>query len=205
VKILAEIPAAASPDARAGTLRRRDMEAFEGLLAGLAGRRSVLIAGAGPGRRRAAIGLAATAVAAGTSTALLECDLADPGLADALGLANAPGLCEYLGGAVTAEEILHPVILAGPGAGRAVEPLVCAVAGRRSGAAAELLAGDRLAQALAGLQAAYELVVVAGPLLEEWSVLSLLWDHVDATVACLGRTEAKRKLTFPVAGVVIED
>lgn len=204
MKVLAEIPSRPSPDLPAGTLRRRDLEAFDGLLAELRTRRSMLMTGDAPGCRRTAIGLAAAAAAAGTRTALLECDLAQPGLADALGLANAPGLHEYLRGTARVEQILNPVVLTGPGSGRATEPLACVVAGRPSRNAPRLLGGDGLARALAGLHDAYELVVIAGPRLEEWSLLSLLWGHVDATIACLGRAEAKRKLSFPVAGVVIQ-
>jgi Mrp family chromosome partitioning ATPase len=122
VKVLAEIPPRPSPDLRTGTLRRGDLEAFGGLLEELRGARVVLIAGEVPGRREASVGLAAAAAAVGTRTALLECDLVEPGLADALGLATAPGLHEYLLEKVEAEGILKPVVLAGPGSAEATEP-----------------------------------------------------------------------------------
>jgi Mrp family chromosome partitioning ATPase len=205
VRVLAEIPARSSPDLRAGTLRRCDLEAFGGLLEELSGTRSMLMTGTAPGMQAAAIWLATAAAATGTRTALVECDLAAPTLADALGLANAPGLHEYLRGTANAEEILNPVVLAGPGSAEATEPLVCVVAGRPSRDGPQLFASDALAQALLGLRAAYDLVVVAGPCLDEWGSLSLLWAHVDATIACLGRAESRRSLSLPVAGIVIQD
>lgn len=205
MRVLAEIPARSSPDLRAGTLRRCDLEAFDGLLKELGGARSVLITAAAPGRPVAAIGLATAAAATGTRTALVECDLAEPALADALGLANAPGLHEYLLGEVGAEEVLNPVVLAGPGSAGATEPLVCVVAGRPSREGPRLFAADGLAQALAGLRAAYDLVVLSAPRLQEWGSLSLLWAHADVSIACLERGESQRKLSFPVAGIVIQD
>lgn len=204
MKVLAEIPPRSSPDLRAGTLRRCDLEAFGGVLEALRGARSVLMTGAGAGRRGAAVGLAAAAAAAGTRTALLECDLVDPGLADALGLANAPGLHEHLRGAVEAEGILKPVVLAGPGSARATEPLVCVVAGRPSTEGPRLFASDVFAQALAGLRAAYDLVVIDGPPLRDEHSLRTLLALVDSTIACLGPSES-RKLPISVAGLVIQN
>jgi Mrp family chromosome partitioning ATPase len=204
VRVLAEIPTRSSPDLRAGTLRRRDLEAFDGLLGELGGAGSVLMTGAGSGRKAAAIGLATAAAAAGTRTVLLECDLADPTLADSIGLANAPGLHEFLDGAADSTQILSPVVLAGPGSAAATEPLVCVVAGRPSRDGLRLLASDALARAIVGLRAAYGLVVVAGPALGELDSLSLLLAHVDATIACLDRGESPRKLPVQVAGVVIQ-
>ncbi len=204
MRVLAEIPPRSAAELRAGTLRRCDLEAFERLRQELGGASAVLATGPGPGRRRVAIGLAATAAAAGTRTALLECDLAEPGLADALGLANAPGLHEHLADGVGAERVLKPVALAGPGSAEAAEPLVCVVAGRPSAEGARLFASDGFAQALAGLRAAYELLVLDGPRVEDWGSLSLLAAQADATIACLDRAESDRGLPIPVAGVVIE-
>jgi Mrp family chromosome partitioning ATPase len=84
VRFLGEIPAPASTALRAGTLRRCDQEALDGVLGELEGRRTVLVTGDRRRKRSLAIGLAAAAAASGTRTALLECDLAEPTLAEAL-------------------------------------------------------------------------------------------------------------------------
>jgi Mrp family chromosome partitioning ATPase len=204
VRVLAEIPPRSPPDLRAGSLRRSDLEALSGLLEELRGARSVLITGEGTGRRGAAAGLAAAAAAAGKSTALLECDLVAPGLADALGLALAPGLHEYLRGTADVESILKPVVLAGPGSAEAREPLVCVVAGRPSAAGPRLLASDAFAQALAGLRAAYDLVVIDGPPLRDEQSLRAVLALADSTVACLGPTDS-RNLPVTVSGLVIQN
>ncbi len=204
MRVLAEIPSRSSPELRTGSLRRSDLEAFDVLLGELGAARSVLMTGTGEHPRRAAVGLAASAAAAGTRTALLECNLADPGLADALGLANAPGLHEYVTGAAAAEAVLRPVVLAGPGSAGATEPLVCIVAGRPSADAPRLFASERFAHALAGLRDAYELLVIDSPRLVEWGSLSLLTPRVDTVLACLGASEPRR-LSLPVAGLVIQN
>lgn len=203
MKVLAEIPARSSPDLRTGTLRRGDLTAFGGLLEKLGGTRSVLMTGEAPARRQAAAGLAAAAAAAGSRTALLECDLADPGLADALGLANAPGLHEFLRGSAEVEEILKPVVLAGPGSAAATEPLVCVVAGRPSADGARLFASDAFARALSGLRATYDLVVIDGPPLRDEHSLRALLMLADSTVACLGPSDP-RSLPVSVSGLVIQ-
>ena len=205
VRVLAEIPARSSPDLRAGTLRRCDLEAFERLLEKLRDTRSVLMTGAGPSRRPVAVGLAAAAAAAGTRTALLECNLAEPRLADALGLANAPGLHEHLRGTVDAAEILKPVVLAGPGSAKATEPLVCVVAGRPASDGSALLASDGFGQAVKGLRSAYDLVVIDGPSLQDAPSLDALLAHADSAIACLGPEEPRRNLPIPVAGLVIQN
>lgn len=205
MKVLAEIPARTSPDLRAGTLRRSDLAAFESLLEKLDGARSVLMTGEAPRRRQAAVGLAAAAAAAGTRTALLECDFATPGLADALGLANAPGIHEFLLGGVEVAEILRPVALAGPGSAAATEPLVCVVAGRPADDGGALLASAGFRRAVDGLRAGYELLVIDGPPpADEYAPRSLL-GLVDASLACVAASEARRKLSVPVAGLVVQN
>lgn len=203
MKVLAEIAARSSSGLRTGTLRRSDLEAYGGLLGGLGGAGCVLVTGYGSDRRSVAAGLAATAVAAGTRTALIECDLAEPGLADALGLANAPGLHDYLLGTVDAEAIVKPVVLAGPGSAAATEPLVCVVAGRQANDSLPLLASDRFRQAIEGIQAAYELVVIVGPPLRDKYALRAAIGLVDATLLCVGPGDSRRKLPIPVTGLVV--
>lgn len=204
MKVLAEIPPPSSSDLRTGTLRRSDLEAFGGLLGELSGRRSVLITGDAPGRRRASAGLAAAAAAAGARTALLECDLAEPGLAEALGLAGAPGLHEYLRGGVESEAILKPVALAGPGSAGASEPLVCIVAGRPAEDAAALLASERFRHATLGLRDAYELLVIDGPPPPREAELLAAMAVADATLAWVSRPEAPPSLPVPVDGLLVQ-
>lgn len=203
MKLLAEIPARSASELRMGSLRRRDLEAYGRLLAELAGARCVLATGHGSEPRRAvAVGLAATAAARGSRVVLVECGLADPGLADALGLANAPGLREYLHGAAERQQILRPLVLAGPGSAGATEPLVCVVAGRPAADGQHLLSSDAFARALAGLRDAYELVVVDGPSLRDENSLRSVLPLADATIACLDPSEP-RSLPVSVSGLVI--
>jgi hypothetical protein len=205
VKVLAEIPAQADRAPRAGTLRRRDLEAFGALLARLGGRRSVLLVG-DPGRRRAvAVGLATAAAAAGTRTALVECDLAEPNLAEALGLASAPGLNEYIRGEADADGILEPLVLAGPGAQAADGPLVCVVAGRPTPDATVLLGSERFRHAMAKLRNAYELVVIDGPPWSGPAALAAAAAEADATLACVGRGEPPPRTDLPLAGLIVQD
>jgi hypothetical protein len=173
VKVLAEIPARASAGLRAGSLRRGDLEAYGRLLEKLDGARTVLTVG--PTRQAVALGLATTAVARGLRAVLVECDLAEPSLADSIGLANAPGLSEFLGGAADASEILKPVVLAGPGSVDAVEPLLCVVAGRPVDDPSVLLTS--LPKAIDGLAESYDLVVVESASGEL---------PADRTIACVG-------------------
>lgn len=204
MKILAEIPARSSPELRTGSLRRGDLEAYGGLLEKLAGARCVLATGNEPATARTVtVGLAATAASRGSRVAVVECGLADPGLAEALGLSTTPGLHEYLRGAADSEAILKPVVLAGPGSAEAVEPLVCVVAGRPSGDGAHLLGSDAFARALAGLRGDYELVVIHGPPLRDENSLRPVLPLADATIACLGPAES-RSLPITVSGVVIQ-
>lgn len=204
MKVLAEIRARTSADLRPGTLRRGDLAAFERLLEKLGGAQVVLMTGDAPGRREAATGLAAAAAAGGARTALLECDLGEPGLADALGLANAPGLHEFLAGGAEVGEILRPVVLAGPGSAAATEPLVCVVAGRPAHDGGALLASDAFRRAVEGLRDSYDLLVIDGPPLADEHALRSLLGLVDASLACIPAAEARRKLPLPVTGLVVQ-
>ncbi|HEY5814916.1 MAG TPA: hypothetical protein VIS95_01090 [Solirubrobacterales bacterium] len=204
MKVLAEIPSRPSAELRTGTLRRGDLEAFRGLLERLAGARAVLVAGDTAARQQVAAGLAAAAAAEGTRTALLECDLERPGLADALGLAGAPGLGEYLRGDAEAEAILKPVVPAGPGSAAAEEPLVCVVAGRPAADAERLLASERFRHAVSSLRATYELLVLDGPPPGRDAELLAAMAVVDATVAVVDGADAAPSLPAPVAGLVVQ-
>lgn len=202
MKVLAEIPPRSSLEEHTGTLRRADLEAFDGLLRELGAAHVVLLTGSGAARREVAVGLATAAVAGGRRTALLECDLVEPWLADALGLAGAPGLHEHLRGTAAVEDVLRPVVLAGPGSAGAGEPLVCIVAGRPTAEGPRLLVSAALAEALSGLRAAYELVVIAGPPFGDEHSLRALLTQADSTIACLSPSDS-RSLPISVSGLVI--
>jgi Mrp family chromosome partitioning ATPase len=205
VRVLGEIPAPGPTALRAGTLRRCDQEAFGRLLEELRDIRAVLVTGDRARSRMAAVGMAAAAAAAGTRTALLECDLAEPALAEALGLATVPGLREHLCGETDPSRILKPVALAGPGSAAALEPLVCVVAGRPATDAKTLLESEAFSKATENLRDAYELVVFAGPPQgARDGSLEAVARQADATLACVGRSDRVPRLPVPVTGVVVQ-
>jgi Mrp family chromosome partitioning ATPase len=205
VRILGEIPAPGPTPPRLGALRRCDQEAFDRLLGELDGARLVLVTGDRVRKRTAAVGLAAAAAAAGTRTVLLECDLAKPTLAEALGLATVPGLREHLRGETDPSRTLKPLALAGPGSAAALEPLVCVVAGRPAVDAAALLESEAFPRVTASLRDAYGLVVVVGPPhgARDGS-LEAVAAQADATLVCMGRSDVVPGLPVPVTGLVIQ-
>jgi polysaccharide biosynthesis transport protein len=204
VKVLAEIPARSSSELRTGTLRRADLAVYGSLLEELRPARSVLVTGEAPGRRGAAAGLAAAAAATGIRTALLECELAEPGLAEALGLAVAPGLHEYLRGTADSEAILKPVALAGPGSAEASDPLVCVVAGRPADDGAVLLDSERFRHAVSGLENAYELLVIDGPPPGRVAELLATMAVAEVTLVWSERGTPAPSLPGPAAGLVVQ-
>jgi Mrp family chromosome partitioning ATPase len=205
VRVLAEIPARSSPGLRPGTLRRGDLDAYAGLLERLGGARAVLVIGDAPGRHEGALALATAAAAAGTRTALLECELSQPTLADSLDLANAPGLHEYLLGEAEPERILKPVVLAGPGSADAGDALVCVVAGRLGGEAAVLLASERCRHALRGLRDSYELLVIDGPSSQVGSApLVSVASEADAVIVWVEGATQPPELPVAVTGLVVQ-
>ncbi len=187
--VLAEISGPAPGEARAWSLRRADLKALTNLLEGLDDRRAVLVGG--DEGLAGAIALAAAASASGRRTALVECDLARPRLAVELGLGLGPGLHEYLRWEATAAEILQPLVLAGPAARGATDPLVCVVAGRPAADAATLVNLESFRHALAKLRAAYDLVVLAGPALDSGDgALTAVAGGADTLLAAISPTTA---------------
>jgi len=205
VRVLGEIPPPSSPPA-AGALRRRDLEAFERLLAELPGVGSVALGGEAACRRTTAIGLATAAAARGIRTVLVESEMGDPTLAEALGLATAPGLSDYLRGEADAGGVLKPLVLAGPGSIAAREPLICVVGGRPVAEPLALLRSDALRRVVAGLRGAYELVVLeAGEArVDHDGSLPLLAAQAEATLFCVGGMDGVPQPPFPVTGLVVQ-
>lgn len=211
--VLAEIAGPAPGETRAWSLRRGDLQALAKLRGSLDRQRVVLVSG--DESLAGAIALAGTVSAAGRRTALLECDLVYPRLAEDLGLAAAPGLHEYLRWEATAPEILQPLALAGPASGGVSHPLVCIVAGRRAADPATLIGLDSFRHALAKLRRAYDLVILAGPALDSsYGSLEALAAQADTLLAAVspalasGRPNRElrsglHRLPVTVAGAIV--
>jgi Mrp family chromosome partitioning ATPase len=182
--VLAEIAGPAPGETRVWSLRRADLAALAKVQEGLEPHCALLVSGAAG--LTGAVAIAAAASAAGRSTALLECDLVRPSLATELGLVAAPGLHEYLRWEATANEILQPLVLAGPASSTASDPLICVVAGRPAADAATLVGLDSFRHALAKLRSAYDLVILAGPGLESGDgALQAIAAQADTLVAAV--------------------
>jgi Mrp family chromosome partitioning ATPase len=208
--VLAEI--AGPPEGtRAWSLRRSDYEGLEGALSRLAAARVVLVSGEGEAPLPAAIALGAASAAAGRRTILLECDLARPRLAAQIGLVAAPGVHEYLRWEAGPADVLQPVMLAGPAAGGAGEPLVCICGGRPASKTETLLGLQSFAHLVEKLRGAYELVVVVGPpAVTEPDACSIAARQADAVLAALPSghgdkplRSAIKRLEIPVLGAIV--
>ncbi|HEX3239120.1 MAG TPA: hypothetical protein VHR18_03165 [Solirubrobacterales bacterium] len=165
--VLAEVSAFAPGAEQVWSLRRADFERLTEVADGLGDKRTVLVTGGTELGGPLAIALAGAAGAAGRRTVLVECDIARPRLAVDLGLEPTPGLHEYLRWEATPEQVLQPMALAGPAAGAASEPLVFVAAGRQVPDPATLFGLQSFRHMCTKLGAAYDLVVLAGPRLDE--------------------------------------
>lgn len=164
--------------------------------------RSILVTSPLPeeGKSTVAASLAATNVAAGKRTLLIEADLRRPTLAARLGVAAEPGLTDHLVGNATVAEVLQTVVLPLPddsngsaanGSG-AAHQLVCVTAGSRSPRPAELLGSKRMHDFLAAVSQTYEVVVVdTSPILPVSDTLELL-HHVDSVLLCVRSSSTTR-------------
>jgi Mrp family chromosome partitioning ATPase len=165
--ILAEIGAPDPAEGRrAWGLRRGDLEQLGAVREKLGARRVVLVTGDERATGTVAVALAGVAAAAGTATALVECDVEHPRLAADLGLQSAPGLHEYLRWEATAADVVQPLALAGSAAGEEPAALACVCAGRPSTSAQALLGLGSFHHMTTKLREAYGMVVLLGPPLE---------------------------------------
>jgi Mrp family chromosome partitioning ATPase len=195
---------------RAWSLRRGDFEALEQGLRRLEGQRVVLVSGHRQAAPVAAIALAAAASARGRRTILVECDLAQPQLAASVGLAATPGLHEYLRWEAEPADVLQPVALGGPAVNGSADPLACVCAGRPASKSETLLGLQSFAHMVEKLRAAYGLVLLSGPPIEESGPLRVAASQADAVVAGLpasaagGRALGKaiKRLPIPALGAI---
>lgn len=211
--VLAEISGPVAGAEGAWSLRGQDFERLAAVRERLDGHRAVLVTGADEPARVLAAALAGATAAVGRRTVLLDCDLAQPRLATDLGLAQTPGLHEYLRWEATPPEILQPLILAGPASAGAAEPLVCISAGRGARDPRTLFGLQSFRHMTTKLRAAYELVVIAGPAIDDEDALPVLAAQADALLVAIpgqpsGREarelrDAVRKLPAEPLGAVI--
>ena len=202
--VLAEISASPAPgDARPGTLRRADFEALGALLAKLAGSRAVLVTGGEEGKSAVALGLAAAADRRRQADGAAGVRPGQPGACRGArpGALSGPSRVPALGGERAADPpVGRP---RRPASGGATAPLVCVVAGAPTPDGATLLASEGFRHAAAKLRSAYELLVLDGPPTGRGEgSLKTVADQADATLACLGPSEAFKRLPVPVTGVI---
>jgi hypothetical protein len=200
--VLVAVERSERSSSRPGALGRAELQTFAELATKLAKTGSVFLTG--PAKGQVSLGLAAAATAEGRRVALLECDLAEPALAERLGLASGPGLHDYLVDEADAGEILQPLVLAGPAAGRAIEPLTCIVAGEPEPKPVALLDSERCDHAIERLKRAYDLLLIDGPpLSEDVDALRALTEHTAVTIACGAAGELPKRMPVPVTGLVV--
>ena len=191
--LLGEVGPASGGDDRPWSLRRGDLERLEEIRRKLDGNPAILITGAAPERSRLlATALAGASCAAGVRTALLECDLARPRIALDLGLAERPGVHEYLRWEATPEEIMQPLVAAGSAAATA-EPLVCVAAGRQAPDPTVLLGLESFRHMAARLRGAYERLLVIGPPLADAAALAAVAAQADAVLVAVGPESSSRR------------
>lgn len=200
--VLVEVERSDRASSRPGALGRAELRAYTELATKLAKTGSVFLTG--PAKGQVSLGLAAAATAEGRRVALLECDLAEPALAERLGLSSGPGLHDYLVDEADAGEILQPLVLAGPAAGGATEPLTCIVAGEPEPKPVALLDSERCDHAIERLKRAYDLLLIDGPpLSEDVDALRALTEHTAVTIACGAARDLPRRMPVPVTGLVL--
>lgn len=191
--VLAEIGPPTSSNGRAWGLRRTDLEQLGAVRERLGERRVVLVTGAEEAAPTVAVALAGAAAAAGVATALIECDVENPRLAEDLGLQPEPGLHEYLRWEATPADVVQPLALAGSAAAPGAAALACVVAGRAGGSTRALLGLGSFHHMTAKLRAAYELVVLLGPPLEgAGGALDTAAAEADCSIAALAERPNRR-------------
>jgi polysaccharide biosynthesis transport protein len=172
--------------------------------------RSVLVTSAAPdeGKTTVSVGLAAAAAQVGQNVLLLEVDLRRPSLAAMLGIAQAPGLSEYLAETAEPRSVVQAVPVAPLVAGGQAPSVqsgarfACITAGALRSDGARLLSSERLATAITELREAYDLVVLDGsPLLAAADSMDLI-RHADTVLVCARLQSTKRDQVRALRSVI---
>lgn len=169
--------------------------------------RTVLVtsAGAQEGKSTVAACLAATTVASGQRTLLVDCDLRRPVLAARLGVADRPGLTDYLTGHAQPGDIVRSVPIihqslngssnGGKGSPAYVEDqrLACVVAGTPAPRPADLLGSDGFRKFLAEVSEVYDSVILdSAPILTAADTLEIL-PSVSSVLLCVRLRQTTRE------------
>jgi succinoglycan biosynthesis transport protein ExoP len=158
--------------------------------------RTIVVTSAVPeeGKSSVAACLAMAHAGAGKRTLLVECDLRRRVLAGRFGIAEAPGLSDYLAGHSAPSEILQIVPV--PGAesanGSAPPSLVAITAGSAPPRPADVLSSERFAGFLEKVARAYDRVIIdCPPLLPVADTLEIV-PHVNCLLLCVRLDRTKR-------------
>ncbi len=170
------------------------------------GIRSVIIVSAvgGEGKTTLSCHLATSLARSGRTVALVDFDIRRPSVAKVFKLDNSPGVCDYLVGAASVDEILRPSALPG---------LTVAVAGQMTKETVATLSGSGVTKLIEELKQRFDFVIVdSSPILPVTDSL-LVSQHVDAALFAIRRdvsrvakvTAAAHRLTLlgvPLLGAV---
>lgn len=212
--VLAEIGGPERSEQRPWSLRRADFERLAPLRERIGPNRAVLVSGGDGVAATLAVALAGSSAACGRRTVLVECDLERPRLAAELGLAESPGVHEYLRAEASAAQVLQPLALGGEAAAAATGPLICVTAGRQAADPATLLGLGSFRHMAEKLRHAYQLLVLLGPPLGAGEgVLPALAAEADGVIVALPQSArrratraagtALRQLPAPALGAVL--
>ena len=185
------LPAGQSPTQAATDLRSAFSEAYRSVRTALQFAtsdglpRSLFItsATAGEGKTTTAAELASNIALLGKRVVLVDGDLRNPSIHRALGLGNATGLSTLLAGGATLADALQA-------SGR--DNLSVLTAGPLPPNPPELLAGDRLPQLLAELQARCDVVIIDGPPVLGLADAPLLAHQAQSTLLVVSADEGRR-------------
>ncbi len=168
--------------------------------------RSILITSAvsEEGKTTVALGLAMSAAVAGLRTVLIEADVHRPVHAKRLGLAQGPGLTDYLRGGIVPSAVVQQYAFVDPSSRRGqtngsasngtVSRIACITAGTPRSFPATALGSEEFANVISQVSEVYDLVVIdTAPLLAVPETLEII-AFADAIVLCarLGRTTVEQ-------------
>ena len=139
------------------------------------------------GKSTVAACLAMANAAAGKRTLLVDCDLRRGVLATRFGLAEGPGLADYLLGKAEPQDILQVVSVPAPGSanGSAPSSLVCIAAGSQPPRPADILSSERFHSFLGMVADAYDCVIVDCPPLLPVADTREIVPYVSGVLMCV--------------------